>query len=364
MLLSGAGSDGVEGLRAIQLGGGITFAQDAASAQVASMPARALAAGAVDSAMQPEDIAAELVRLAADPYLAATPPTKPAVDATRALREILDRVHEQTGVDLLAYDLAHVERRVARRMTVQSLTGLDAYLAFLAIDAAEPGALLEDLVARETRFFRDPATDAALRQRVFPAIVNRRAAGAPIRIWIPGCSAGADVYSVAIALVEYLAEKGRDAPIEIFGSDPSAVAIERARAGTFADAVLRSVSPERLKRFFSLTGGGHRVEQSIRDLCVFAKHDLGHEPPWSQIDLVICRNTLRYFGAELQQRVSRDLHLALTRVGFLVLGAAESATVADNLFIPFDQVNKIFRPRAGAQLRGRIRTATLLIALL
>jgi two-component system, chemotaxis family, CheB/CheR fusion protein len=352
VLLSGAGSDGVEGLRAIQLAGGITFAQDAASAQVASMPARALAAGVADWAMQPEGIAAELTRLAADPYLTSTPPTEPAVNASLPLRQVLVRVHEETGVNLHSYDLATVERRVARRMAVRRTAEMDEYLAFLMTDADETAALLEDVLARATYFFRDPATCSALRQRVFPALLDWRAAGSPIRIWVPECSAGGEVYSVAIALVEYLAEKGRAAPIEIFGSDPSAVAIERARAGAYGDSLLRDVSPERMARFFVLTGGGHRVQKMIRDLCVFAKHDVGHDPPLSKIDLVIYPNMARYFSAALQKRVLRNVHFALTKVGFLVLGGSESGTVASNLFSPFDEASKIFR-RAAPPVRAR-----------
>jgi two-component system, chemotaxis family, CheB/CheR fusion protein len=347
VVLSGAGADGVEGLRAIQSAGGITFAQDAESARVASMPTSAVAAGVVDHALPPEAIAEELARLTTDPYLARTPPAViEGAEPSVAFRKILARVLEETGVDLAEYKPGTIDRRLMRRMALRRTSSMEEYLSFLDSDRKEAKALLEDVLVHVTHYFRDPEIYEALRLRVFPAILAQRPAGTPIRVWVAGCSTGEEVYSIAIALVEYLAEVGRDVPIQIFGSDLSEAAIERARAGTFADSLLRDVNPERIDRFFARTGGGHRVQKLIRDLCVFAKHDVARDPPFSKIDLVTCRNTLIYFGSALQQRVLRNFHYALAPGGFLVLGGSESVTGVSNLFTAFDKENKVFRRMA------------------
>ena len=347
VILSGSGADGVEGLRAIQSAGGITFAQDGASARVASMPSSAVAAGVVDHALPPEAIAEELARLTNDPYLAmASPPAVEGAEPSVAFRKILARVHEETGVDLAEYKQGTIDRRLMRRMALRRMSTMEEYLSFLESDRKEARALLEDTLVHVTHFFRDPGIYEALRLRVFPAILAQRPAGTPIRVWVAGCSTGEEVYSIAISLVEYLAEVGHDVPIQIFGSDLSESAIERARAGIFADSLLRDVSPERIERFFARTGGGHRVQKLIRDLCVFAKHDVARDPPFSKIDLVTCRNTLIYFGSALQQRVLRNFHYALVPSGFLLLGGSESVTGVANLFSAFDKENKIFRRMA------------------
>ena len=345
VILSGAGADGVEGLRAIQSAGGITFAQDATSARVASMPSSAVASGVVDYALPPETIAAELARLTTDPYLAPTP-TRPEGASAETFARILARVHEQTGVDLAEYKAATIERRLQRRLALHRMTRTEEYLPVLESDPKEAAALLEDVLVHVTHFFRDPEIYEALRRSVFPALLSDRPARTPIRVWVAGCSTGEEVYSIAMTLVEHLAEIGETTPIQIFGSDLSDAAIERARNGTFAESSLREVSAERIDRFFTRTGGGHRVQQIIRDLCVFAKHDVARDPPFSKIDLATCRNTLIYFGSALQQRVMRNLHYALVPGGFLVLGSSESMTGAGSLFVPFDKANKIFRRTA------------------
>jgi len=345
VVLSGNASDGTEGLRAIKAENGITLAQDPESAKYGEMPRNALNAGVVDAALAIPDLARELVRLSRHPYVAAIEGPSPASDA-EIRNQILMVVRNTFGVDFAEYKLSTVERRLARRMALRHAHDVQAYLALAQGDPEEVRALYEDILIHVTSFFRDPAVFETLESRLFPAILKDKPEGAPVRIWVAGCSTGEEVYSIAISLLEVLGKSSR--PIQIFGSDLSEPIIARARAGLFSDASLRDVSDERRRRYFAKTDRGYRINKAVRDLCVFVQHDLARDPPLSKMDLVSCRNVLIYFDQALQRRIIPSLHYALNQPGYLLLGHTESISGFAQLFSVDDKANKIFARTAVA----------------
>lgn len=348
VVLSGSASDGTEGLRAIKAAGGITFAQEPASAQFKSMPESAIAAGVVDFRAAPETIASELIRLSEHPYLAPSGGVEASADEAPAddedsLARVFAAMRQHARLDFRGYKRPTLMRRIARRMALRRLGSLREYAESLADDAGECNALAQDILIHVTSFFRDPAAFEALKQCVLPELLARKDADASLRVWVPGCSTGDEVYSLAICLVEFLAEQRRDVAIKIFGSDLGERAIETARAGRYSESDLEGVSPERLARFFERTEGRFRIRKQIRDLCVFVQHDLTRDPPFAKLDIVSCRNVLIYFGAELQRRVVPLLHRCLTKPGYLLLGSSEGIREFGDLFAPVDKQHRIFR---------------------
>jgi two-component system CheB/CheR fusion protein len=339
VVLSGNASDGTEGLRAIKAESGITLAQDPASAKYGEMPRNAVNAGVVDAALAIPDLAAELVRLSRHPYVAAAEAPAPPGDAD-VRNQILMVVRNALGVDFSEYKPSTVERRLARRMALRRAQDGPAYLALLQGDPDEVSALYEDVLIHVTSFFRDPPVFEALASQILPAILKDKPDGAPVRIWVAGCSTGEEVYSIAISLLEALGNSAR--PVQIFGSDLSEPIIAKARAGLYSDASLRDVSDERRRRYFAKTDQGYRINKSVRDLCVFVQHDLARDPPFSKLDLVSCRNVLIYFDQALQKRIIPNLHYALNQTGYLLLGHSENISGFGELFSVVDKANKIF----------------------
>jgi two-component system, chemotaxis family, CheB/CheR fusion protein len=339
VVLSGNASDGTEGLRAIKAENGITLAQDPASAKYEEMPRNAVNAGVVDYTLAIPELARELVRLSHHPYVATTEAPPTAGDAA-VRNQILMVVRNAFGVDFGEYKLSTVERRLARRMAVRRAQDLQGYLALLQGDPEEVRALYEDILIHVTSFFRDPAVFEALESQTLPAILKDKPEGAPLRIWVAGCSTGEEVYSIAISVLEVLGNSSR--LVQIFGSDLSEPIIAKARAGLYPDAVLRDVSEERRRRYFVKADRGYRINKTVRDLCVFVQHDLARDPPFSKLDLVSCRNVLIYFDQALQKRVIPSLHYALNQPGYLLLGHTESISGFGQLFSVADKASKIF----------------------
>lgn len=355
VVLSGSASDGTEGLRAIKAAGGITFAQEPGSAQFTSMPESAIAAGVVDFQLSPAEIASELVHLSRHQYLAPAQRIEGSPDANEDANEDAPAPDEASVAIILAALLQHAEvdfrgykrptliRRIVRRMALRHLASLDEYAASVRKDPEEAQALARDVLIHVTSFFRDPEVFEALTHTVLLEVLTARDESEPIRVWIPGCSTGQEAYSIAICLVEVLAEHGRSPSIKIFGSDLSDQAIEAARAGLYTDSDLAGVSSERLARFFERAEGGYRISKQIRDSCVFVRHDLTRDPPFAKLDLISCRNVLIYFDSELQRRVLPLLHHCLNTPGYLVLGNSEGLRELDGLFEAVDREHRIFR---------------------
>jgi two-component system CheB/CheR fusion protein len=362
VVLSGSDTDGTEGLKAIKDQGGITFVQTPESAQFSGMPESALAAGVGDYRLTPAAIAVELTRLARHPYLAAAAAAGPAPPATpETVRQILELVQRAVGTDFSSYKTGTVDRRIARRMALRRISDVAEYRRFLDQDPAEARELAQDLLIHVTSFFRDAGAFDALRDEVFPALVARKEPGAPIKAWVPGCATGEEVYSLAILLLELLDAAHADVSIQIFGSDLSGPAIDRARAGVYAESEVRGLGLERLRRFFTLTPAGYRISRQVRDLCVFVVHDLTRDPPFARLDLISCRNVLIYFGPELQRSVLPMFHYCLNQPGYLVLGPSEGVSAFSNLFAPIAQSRHIFakigESRPGAYLPVGLRRA-------
>ncbi len=339
VVLSGTASDGTEGLRAIKEACGITLAQEPGSAKFSEMPRRALEAGVVDFGLSIPELAQELMRLAHHPYVVA-PESTPSVHDAAILQQIFALVRKATSIDFSEYKAPNFDRRLARRMALRRVDTLAAYLTVLQETPEEVLALHNDALIHVTSFFRDPEVFEGLKAKVFPVIVAAKPGDAAIRMWVAGCATGEEVYSLAIALVEFLGRSSR--PIQLFGSDVSSKAIEAARVGFYPDSALREVSEERRTRYFTKVERGYRIIKSIRDLCVFVQHDLARDPPFSRLDLASCRNVLIYFDLALQRRVIPTFHFALSQPGFLLLGRAEHVAGFKHLFEEVDKTHKIF----------------------
>ena len=343
IVLSGTASDGTEGLRALKAEGGITFAQDPRSAKFSSMPESAIAAGVVDYCLPPERIAEQLVRLSVHPYVVARgaePPEEWQED--ERLGKLFALLRDSARVDFSDYKSTTILRRLARRMALRRVGSLDEYLTTLAGDTAEVKALCEDVLIRVTGFFRDPQAFESLKKHVFPEILKHKEQG-PVRIWVPGCATGEEPYSIGMSLIEFLGDSMRNVPIQIFGSDLSDDAIGKARAGIYSESALHNIGRDRLTRFFSpIEGDRYRINKLVRDSCVFIRHDLTRDPPFSKLDLISCRNVLIYFGPALQKRVFPLFHYSLNLPGFLLLGHAEAIHGFSHLFSPVDKAQKIF----------------------
>jgi two-component system CheB/CheR fusion protein len=344
VVLSGAASDGTLGLKAIKAEGGITFAQDA-SAEFDGMPRSAIAAGYADFVLSPKRIAQELAAIASHP-LAKRPPEE-FIEDFSVTREILALLQKRTGVDFCHYKMPTIQRRMARRMVVAKAETPGSYLALLQRDPREANALFEDLLIKVTEFFRDPAVFEALKRTVFPAITKNRAKGEALRVWVPGCSTGEEVYSIAIVLLEYLEAEEMSIPVQVFGTDVSEMVIEKARSGVYDDSGVSSLAPERLRRFFVRTESGFQISRRAREMCVFSRHNLGTDPPLSRMDLISCRNLLIYFRPTLQRKVIDILAYALRPNGCLLVGPSENTGRLSELFDPMDQEHRIYVKKSG-----------------
>ncbi|HEY6948139.1 MAG TPA: chemotaxis protein CheB, partial [Gemmatimonadales bacterium] len=343
VVLSGSGADGREGLRAIKAEGGIAIAQDPQSAQFRSMPEAAIAAGVVDFTGSPEEIAAELVRLSRHPYLSADGAAGvEGPDERKHLAAVFTTLRQQAGVDFRGYKRTTILRRIDRRMALRRVHGLDEYERMLRHDPAEAMALTGDMLIHVTSFFRDPDAFEALKEHAFVPLVARKGAGDSVRIWVPGCSTGEEAYAVAMCLIESLEESARDCSVKVFGSDLSDQAIQTARHGIYSESAVADVPAARWSRFFERFDGEYRIGKQVRDLCVFARHDLTRDPPFARLDLISCRNVLIYFDAELQRRVIPTLHQCLNEQGYLFLGQSETINSFRELFRPVDKEHRIF----------------------
>ncbi|MGQ0752644.1 MAG: chemotaxis protein CheB [Betaproteobacteria bacterium] len=343
VVLSGSGSDGARGVQAVKEAGGITLAQDEATAGFPAMPKNAIDTGCVDFVLAPAAIGEKLARIARHPYLQNGAPEEQSLQAAdrsmeeTAFKRAFRLMRAASGMDFTHYKRSTIERRIGRRMAVHHFEGLPAYVDFLQDNPSEVQALAQDMLIGVTSFFRDAAGLDRLKQTVFPALMEGRSARDTLRIWVPGCSSGEEAYSMAISVLEFLGPRPGATPIQIFGTDVSDAAIERARIGIYLPNILAEVSAERLARFFVKLDDHYQIAKSIREMCVFARHDITRDPPFSRLDLVSCCNVLIYMDQALQQQVLAVFHYALKPRGFLMLGPSESIGQSTPLFELTDQ---------------------------
>lgn len=350
VILSGTGTDGTLGLAEIQAQGGVTLVQDEATARYDGMPRSAIASGAVDFVLPPDGIARELVRIAHHPYVALDRSKEAASLSTQVDRidSIFQLLRRATGVDFTHYRQSTIRRRIHRRMIVHKIDRLSDYVKYVLTNPAEVKALYQDMLINVTSFFRNPKVFEAMKTEVFPNVLKYRRPNTTIRIWTPACSSGEETYSVAIVLLEFLGDRAQEIPIQIFGTDVSESSISRARAGWYPENIQGDVSAERLRRFFTKADGGYRICKAIRDMCIFAQHNVLSDPPFSQMDLICCRNLMIYLEPILQNRAIALFHYAIRPHGYLVLGSSEGVGTSGNLFATDDRTYRIFSKKATA----------------
>ncbi|HXS94638.1 MAG TPA: chemotaxis protein CheB [Candidatus Limnocylindrales bacterium] len=345
VILSGNASDGSLGVRAIKEECGLTFAQDEASAQHPGMPRNAITTGAIDYVLPPANIARELVRLSQHPLV-----RPPASGERRAdslpegdgeLSKLFQILYRQTKIDFSHYKINTIRRRIGRRMLVKHTETLKEYVQALDKDPGEARELYRDLLISVTNFFRDPPVFEALTE-LLRGMLKQRRSGEPFRVWVPGCATGEELYSLAICIKELLEELDLTHVVQMFGTDVSDVALDRARAGIYPEFIGQVVTAERLRRFFVRVERGYQVSKAIRELCVFARQDVTNDPPFAHMDLISCRNLLIYLDGVLQRKVLPIFHYSLNETGLLVLGTAETINSASDLFAVVDKQNRIY----------------------
>jgi two-component system CheB/CheR fusion protein len=345
IILSGTATDGTLGAEAIKAEGGIIFAQDEKSAKYDGMPQSAIAAGCVDFVLSPKKIASELERIAKHPLISFAGPVKTdksIITEDKGLKSIFDILRSAKGLDFTHYKTPTISRRVSRRMVLLKLKNRKGYIKFLRENKDEVEKLYEDLLINVTSFFRDPKVFDALKKQVLPAILKNRTKGQDVRIWIPGCSSGEEAYSIAICLFESLGNKTGAVPVQIFSTDVRETSINEARRGIYGKNIKNSITPERLKRFFTKIGDSYKISKQLREMCIFSRQNVFSDPPFSNLDLISCRNLLIYLQPVLQKKVFHNFHYALKPGGFLLLGNSEAAGGYSNLFKSLDGKHRIF----------------------
>lgn len=354
IVLSGMASDGTAGLEEIKAAGGIACAQDAKSAAYPGMPRAAVAAGFADIVRPPKGLALELIRLGRHPLTRIAQEGDAAIFGDAAsLDAIFALLRSTSGVDFSLYKPSTMRRRISRRMFLLDLARLKDYLAHLRSKPGEVRALYDDLLINVTSFFRDPKAFEALKKKVFPRVVKGRRAGAPVRFWVAGCASGEEAYSLAIAYLEFMRERGVSVPAQIFATDISDEAAGKARRGVYPENIADSMPAEVLRRYFIKSPQGYQVTKQLRDMCIFAHHDVTADPPFANQDLISCRNLLIYLEPVLQRAVLSTFHYALRPEGYLLLGGAETLGGCADLFVEVDKKANIFakKPARASQLR-------------
>jgi len=342
IILSGTATDGTAGIQSIKSQGGVTFAQDA-SAKFQGMPKSAIDSGFIDFVLSPAHIAKQLDAFPKILYLI------PALDkessskiSEEELSKIYFLLHSKRKVDFSHYKPSTINRRILRRMLLHRITKTEDYIKLLEKKSGELDLLYKDLLINVTSFFRDTSSFTTLTKKVFPALLKNRKANDPIRIWIPACSSGEEAYSTAICLFEYLKDKAVTTLTQIFATDLSEAAIEKARSGIYSGGAVQNISSGRLKKYFVKIDGSYQIIKPVRDVCIFATHDLLKDPPFSRMDLISCQNVMIYLEPNPQKKILRAFHYALKPSGYLLLGKSETIGSSSGLFTQLGKGQKIY----------------------
>lgn len=351
VILSGGDGDGTLGAKVVKQHGGLMLAQRNGLSRPFNpeMPESAIASGMVDLALPVEEMGGKIFAFAQSFKTLSVLSEGETQSEDQPLREAKNTIcailHSQTGHDFSGYKAKTFIRRVRRRLQVLQLHSIEDYLQLLKRDPVETMNLFKDLLINVTSFFRDPDAFGTLREQVLPKLFEGRGAGEILRVWVPACATGEEVYSIAIAMMEYRDRLSSRPRMQVFGTDIDEDALAIARAGRYPAQLLESVSPEQKERFFRMDDGSYTVDSQVRELCVFSPHSIVRDPPFSRMDLISCRNLLIYMGAELQNRVLATFHYALKPGGFLFLGTSESVGLHSELFSTVDKKHRVFKAR-------------------
>jgi len=347
IVLSGTGSDGTLGVRAIKDAGGMVMVQSPDAAEFDGMPRSAIATGLVDFQLKASEMSAKLITYVKYAYGKFSPNAdKPLPINDNALKRIFVLLRTHTKHDFSHYKPSTIHRRIERRMAVHQITQVDDYVRYMQQNTEEAEALFRDLLIGVTNFFRDPEAFEALQHQVIPLLfAGKPTIGGVVRIWVAGCSTGEEAYSIAILLQEYMEEVKQSYTVQVFATDIDSRAVAIARAGLYPMGSAADLTPLRLARFFSAEpgGSGYRIHKSLRDMLVFSEQDLTRDPPFSRLDLITCRNLLIYLNADLQKRLMPLFHYALNPQGLLFLGTSEGIGDALTLFTTLDRKAKIYQ---------------------
>jgi len=344
VILSGTGTDGTLGLKAVKGEAGMTMVQDEESAKYDGMPRSAIATGLVDYVMPPEQMPAQLIKYIKHASLAATPLVIPATgQVPDALQKIFIVLRSRTDHDFSLYKKNTICRRIERRMNVHQIDNISDYVRYLQESKREAGVLFKELLIGVTSFFRDPDAYEALTKKALIKLLSNKPQEGTVRVWVPGCSSGEEAYSIGIILHECMLELKRHLSVQIFGTDIDEDAINAARAGLYPASIVADVTPERLARYFAKEDDGqYRIKKSIREMLVFATQNIIKDPPFTKLDLLSCRNLLIYLGPELQRKLMPLFHYSLRSDGVLFLGTSETIGQSTDLFALTDKKWKVF----------------------
>ncbi len=344
IVLSGTGTDGTLGLKAIKGASGMAMVQEPQSAKYAGMPSSAIATGLADYVLPPDAMSKHLVAYARGPYLqaAAVAAETPAVPE-EPMQKIFVLLRSRTGNDFSAYKSTTLRRRIERRMNVHQISKPDQYVRYLQENPHEIDFLFKELLISVTNFFRDPEAWEALAGEPLEGLLRSRPEDYTFRAWVPGCATGEEAFSAAIVLRECMDRAKRHLDVQIFGTDLDAEAVDLARGGQFPDGIASDVSPERLKRYFVRDEGAYRIRNEIREMTIFAPQNVIKDPPFTKLDMICCRNLLIYLNTDLQKKLLPIFHYALKPGGLLFLGPSETTGVFDDLFETVHKRWKIFR---------------------
>jgi len=359
VILSGTGSDGSLGLRAIHGAGGVSFVQDPSTARYDGMPNSACKSGLATYVLPVEKIPQQLAAYVKSFFEKKIRPAPPVPATTGALSKILMRIRSVTGHDFSLYKHSSIIRRIERRVAAHGVENMDRYAHYLQERPEEVQILYKELLINVTSFFRDPEAFDLLKRDILPQLFENKPDNYVLRLWVPGCATGEEAYSLAIILRELMDDNKLDYGVQIYASDLDKDSIDTARAGLYPDNISIDVSPERLRRFFIKEEAGYRIKKAIRETIIFTIHDLAQDAPFTKLDLLSCRNLLIYLELELQDRITPIFHYALNPAGILFLGPSENIGTLTDLFEPVDRKWKIFRSKRSDSITPRLTMAEM-----
>ncbi len=348
VILSGTGSDGARGLRAIKEKGGLAIVQDERSAKFDGMPRSAIATNLVDYILLPEQIAHEIINYVQHPCLASDPAIKRIISPDDdSISKIFALLRSSSGVDFTFYKQNTMMRRIERRMGIKQINTLSDYVHLLYQTPAEVNTLYREFLIGVTHFFRDPEAFDIIKKEVIPAIFQNKKRGDSIRVWVAGCSTGEEAYSIAILLTEYMETTGHHMDVKVFATDLDKNALDFAGKGIYPESIAEDITVDNLQNYFIKSGETYVVTRRVREMVIFAQQNITTDPPFSKVDLITCRNLLIYFQPVLQKKVISAFQFGLNQDGFLFLGSSETIGESEDFFQSVSSKWKTYQYKGG-----------------